>query len=52
MRKRQNKLIELGKLCNYRYRRNNLIFGVGGGNSYTCSRNGYGRRPRPNDYND
>ena len=30
MRNKQNKLIELGKLCNYRYRRNNLIFGVGG----------------------
>lgn len=27
---KQNKLIELGKLCNPKYRRNYLIFGVGG----------------------
>lgn len=30
MRNKQDKLITLGKLCNYRYRRNNLIFGSGG----------------------
>lgn len=30
MRNKQNKLITLGKLCNYKYRTNYLIFGVGG----------------------